>query len=196
MPTGYTAELAEKEIPFREFALRCARAFGALVTMRDDSWDAPIPEEFKPSEYHSKALAQARGRQIELLAMTLDRAAILSAKDYDEAEARRKKAIGEREAQRGRYEAMLAKVRAWTPPSAEHIELRAFMEQQLTESLRFDCSRTYLDEPTKRLSAEAWLTDRLEQASRDIEYHVKELAAEEERAASRTRWVRQLRESL
>lgn len=37
MPTGYTSPLYEgKEISFEQFALRCARNFGALVMMRDE----------------------------------------------------------------------------------------------------------------------------------------------------------------
>ena len=36
MPTGYTHELHEgEEISFEKFVMSCARAFGALVLMRD-----------------------------------------------------------------------------------------------------------------------------------------------------------------
>lgn len=195
MPTGYTADIADG-ITFKQFAMRCARAFGALILMRDDPMNAPIPDEFKPSDWHGKELAKAKGRQIELLAITLEQAAVLAKKDYTEAEARRLQMIADNKALKAKYEAMLVQVRAWTPPSADHIELRSFMEQQITESIRFDCGGDWLNEPTKLLSAEAWLADRLKKAEDDIKYHVKELAAEQERAASRTRWVRQLRESL
>ena len=41
MPTGYTAEILNGEIKtFPEFAKKCARAFGAMIHMRDDSLDA------------------------------------------------------------------------------------------------------------------------------------------------------------
>ena len=60
MPTGYTAMLTEeKEITFEDFALKCARAFGALIEMRDESLDAKIPEEFKVTEYHTVELNRA-----------------------------------------------------------------------------------------------------------------------------------------
>ena len=59
MPTGYTAELMEKGEPFNRFVMRCARAFGALIDLRDAQMDAPIPEKFEPSDYHVKALAKA-----------------------------------------------------------------------------------------------------------------------------------------
>jgi len=37
MPTGYTADLNDgKQVTFQEFTMKCARAFGALIEMRDD----------------------------------------------------------------------------------------------------------------------------------------------------------------
>lgn len=37
MPTGYTASVQEGKVTeFRDFAMECARAFGALVMMRDE----------------------------------------------------------------------------------------------------------------------------------------------------------------
>lgn len=59
MPTGYTAAIADG-IDFKTYALSCARAFGALVEMRDEPANAPIPEEFKPSSYYVTSLASAR----------------------------------------------------------------------------------------------------------------------------------------
>lgn len=40
MPTGYTADIKDG-ITFRDFALRCARAFGATIMQRDE--DISIP---------------------------------------------------------------------------------------------------------------------------------------------------------
>ena len=58
MPSGYTNKIKD-DISFEEFALSCARAFGACVEMRDDPGDAKIPEEFTPSPYYKKALDDA-----------------------------------------------------------------------------------------------------------------------------------------
>lgn len=57
MPTGYTYPVAEEKVDtLAEFALQCARAFGACVTMRDEPSNKPIPEEFKPSLHYQKKL--------------------------------------------------------------------------------------------------------------------------------------------
>ena len=59
MPTGYTSKIADG-IGFKDFALSCARAFGACIEMRDDPSDKPIPNEFKPNDYHKKRMAAAK----------------------------------------------------------------------------------------------------------------------------------------
>ena len=44
MPTGYTYDLYDgKDIEFPDFVMKCARAFGALIEIRDDPMDAAIP---------------------------------------------------------------------------------------------------------------------------------------------------------
>lgn len=45
MPTGYTAAI-KYGITFKEFALDCARNFGACISMRDEPRETPIPDEF------------------------------------------------------------------------------------------------------------------------------------------------------
>ncbi len=53
MPTGYTQAIVDNpNLSFKSFVLQCSRAFGALVTMRDDDNNAPIPDEIKPDDYH------------------------------------------------------------------------------------------------------------------------------------------------
>ena len=66
MPTGYTAKLMEQGQTFPEFIMSCARAFGALIMMRDDPANAPIPEKFEPSDYHVRALKKAYVEQTRL----------------------------------------------------------------------------------------------------------------------------------
>ena len=49
MPTGYTLDLYNgKDITFEEFVLKCARAFGALIDMRDEPcllYTSPSPRD-------------------------------------------------------------------------------------------------------------------------------------------------------
>ena len=82
MPTGYTYPVKENEnLSFDEFIWSCARAFGALMHMRDDSSDQEIrlPEQ---SEYHKDRIKEAKERLARLEKMTLAEAKIEADKDH------------------------------------------------------------------------------------------------------------------
>lgn len=50
MPTGYTADIKDG-ISFETYAMNCARAFGACVSLRDKpSGGKVIPDAFEPSD--------------------------------------------------------------------------------------------------------------------------------------------------
>lgn len=199
MPTGYTASVQDGKITeFPEFAMECARAFGACVELRD-SPDATIPDEFAPSDYHAKQITAARERLAALVAMTdEDRASGRNA-SYAASVERRRSAIEKSATERARYEAMIVKVNDWTPPTADHKGMKVFMLEQLTSSLKFDChspeevSRYY---PLDTETPEEWHGREVAKAKADIEYHEGEHKKEVERAASRTAWIKALRESL
>jgi len=194
MATGYTHKLHDGEPQtFPEFALACARAFGALILMRDDPPDAEIPDRFEPSNHYAKALGEAQARYAELQAMTTDQAEAEAAKVYAENLRYWRESVAKAAAVVERYEAMLAEVEAWEPPTAEHQGLKEFMAEQLTSSIRFDGST--LDEP-KPLTGEEWLKREKERAYKNIGHYAEEQAKEIARAEQRSAWVRALRESL
>lgn len=192
MPTGYTADVQSGKVTdFQTFALQCARAFGALVLMRDDPSDAPIPEEFKPSNYSAKALEDATAELERLRLMTLIEVERAAASAYDEALTRWATRREERVQDRKRYEAMLSQVQAWDPPSQDHVEMKSFMLQQLKQSIDSDCSSDYDDRPAKR-SAKEWHEQESKRLRDSIAYHAKSHAEEVERTRGRNVWVRQL----
>ena len=196
MPTGYTAPVADGTVTkFPEFAMRCARAFGALVEMRDEAMGAPIPEKLPVSSYHQTAANESRDRLKELRAMSEatanKRAAALFLQSMDEYERSKK----ERIATVRRYNDMLNRVRAWRPPSKDHQGLKEFMVEQLTESLRYEGLPDESWKPKHQTGA-AWLEEELDRTLKNIAYHEEQHAQDVKRAAERTEWVQQLRESL
>lgn len=196
MPTGYTAKIADG-ISFREFAMDCARAFGACIEIRDEPGGGEaIPEKFEPSDYHDKRLAEARAERTRIFAMSAEETEVAAEAAWNAAETRRLERLAGYRALRSRYEAMLADVDAWKPPTIEHAEMRTFMRDQITQSINFDCNESYADTPEKRLTGSEWWGTMLAKADRDIEYHAREAGKERERAASRTKWVANLRASL
>ncbi len=191
MATGYTAIIGEKEdVSFREFALKCSRAFGALVEMRDEPMDAPIPSEFKPSSYHKDVFAKACKAFYGTIGMRNDEAERLANENYVSQLESHSEYIQKDKNLSVKYGGMLAKVAKWQSPSSDHDSYRDFMISQLEESLQHDCGYNH-DAPKKMTGAE-YRSNLVESAKRDMDYHKKEFAEEVKRAKGRTKWVQDL----
>ena len=198
MPTGYTADI-QKGITFKQFALACARAFGACVEMRDESMDTPIPDEFKPSDYHVKALQKGENDLRLYSSMSDEDATVSATESYRNELERCKKSLENGKKITKKYEDMLAKVEAWIPPTAEHIGMKTFMIEQIEGSIKHDGMEDYYEKAIKELkilTGKQWKENGVERAIRDILYHSKELEEEKRRADERTSWVKALKESL
>jgi hypothetical protein len=196
MPSAYTAPIQDG-ISFDAFVMRCARAMGACVMMRDERMDAPIPERFEPSDYNAKKLSEAEQRLAWLRQIPAQEAEREAKREYDEDVKRNAKGIQKAIDLRNKYQAMIADVVAWNPPTSEHIGLKNFMLQQLHESLRYDADESYYrDHAPVLLSAEAWKAQQIEKCLRDIDYHKKAAAEEVDRTEQRNLWIADLRKSL
>jgi len=67
MPTAYTSFVADNEnFTFPEFAMLCAREFGALISMRDEPLDTPVPERFEPDDFYRKQYEAAKAEYDEV----------------------------------------------------------------------------------------------------------------------------------
>lgn len=195
MPSGYTADIATKNITFEQFTMRCARQFGALILMRDEPMDAPIPDEFQPGDYHTKQLADIQVRLDALKAMS-------PAELEQQADANFQKQLEEyntcktyRSELATKYTTLLAQVMLWKPPTPEHFDLKEFMVKQLQDSLDMDCDMTYVSVPV-RLTGEQWHNQQFAQLTKNCIYHTEENKKEVERTNNRNTWIKALRDSL
>lgn len=198
MPTGYTKDIG-KGISFKKYAMTCARAFGALITMRDEPFDAEIPEEFKPSPYHLEQIENTNHQLDQIEAMTSAACNAAARKDYEEAVASHEKGLTKRKQLLRNYELMLAQARRWQPPSPQHQELKKFMIDQIEKSIEFDCGNMdqyYLRNKPVLQTGEEWREARLASLRQDLEYHTEGYQKEVERCKERSEWIQQLRGSL
>lgn len=198
MATGYVHNMLDKNQTFEQFALECARNFGALIEMRDEPMNAPIPDSFKPSGYSVRRIAECEAELARYDAMTTDERianghALLAREREAVIESRDK-----RTSEIARINAMLAKVEAWDAPSPNHAGLRTFMLEQLTTSLD-----THMDGYYERELARVECSSPMERHNQAVHATAKSLdsarkAQEEESAryAERNQWLRTLRESL
>ncbi len=194
MPTGYTHNVVDGKITeFSEFAMTCARAFGALIDMRDEPMGAPIPETVKPhTSYYEEKLAADMKRLGDVQALTNAECETACLEAHRVALASRKKYLDDEDLEATRLNAMLAKVRAWHPPTPDHIEMKKFMIDQLTISMPGD----YVPAIPILLDGATWRQQEINRLADSIVYSQKEVAKEIERSNGRTNWIKALRESL
>lgn len=195
MPTGYTAGVVDGTITdLKTFALQCARGMGALVMMRDEPHDAPIPEAFvADTSYHDKALAEARARLAELEGMDLP-ARIAATEAYNaEVDVINAKSVADNSATRSRYDNMIDKVTKWAGAPEG---IKEFMLDQLNRGRDFDCWADPTEYNPKKLSVSDWYRGELRKATHSIGYHEGERAKEIARTAERNAWLQQLHDSL
>jgi hypothetical protein len=198
--TGYTAAILEKDgIIFEQFCLNCARAFGACVMLRDEPMDAPIPDEFTPSDYHKRALAEAQAKLTALNNMTLSERVEYGQEKQKAAVQQRQELIESAKKAARKLILMKAKVLAWEPPSSDHVGLKNFMLEQIDSTLQFDGRADGYTDEIKNLEMrpfEQFFRDSVEEAQNSIAYHIEQDREELERTHSRTAWIQDLRNSL
>jgi hypothetical protein len=195
MPTGYTEKLMSKGQTFHGFAMRCARAMGACIMMRDDPLDAPIPARFEPSSLYAEQVENSK-RKLERLRAMNDEEKIAFAKD---AKARAVRVARDhlRKVMRenARLAAMRAKVEAWEPP-LDHQKLKEFMLVQIKISMH---DTSYCEEQLSVLmqtSPVEFFSKAMANAEWELAFSVKAHHEEIQRTESRNRWLQSLRESL
>ncbi len=192
--TGYTYPVIEGKVTeLREFVWDCARAFGALVLMRDDPKNAIVPE-FEPSTYARDARLKDEADLKRILAMTDEERDAEAEKDRVAEADRRLKSNAESAANRQRCRDMLAKVEAWLPPTPGHENLKKFMVEQLETTI--DGNADLYTDPPAVVSGAEWRAQRIENLRRSIGYYAKADAEEVARTAERNVWVKALRESV
>jgi hypothetical protein len=192
MPTGYTSRIKDG-ITFEQFIMSCARAFGALVTMRDDSSDAVIPDKFEPSDYYIKGLKKANAELSKFKALNEDDYKLNANVEYVESLNEYERSKKEHIDLYNAYDSMLIQVESWNPPSNDHVELKNFMIQQIRDSIKFDCYE--IDIPVLKTGVQ-WANERLKSILWDINYHTEYNREEIQRVDDRNKWIRQLRESI
>lgn len=193
MPTGYTAQfLDDPAMTFEQWALKCARAFGPLIHMRDDSLNAEIPTVVEPSAYYRDALLEAEARVRELETMTLDDAAACAKREHESSKLLNIEIEERSLAEEAKHEVMRAKVEAWAPPTPEHENLKKFMLEQLQTSQM----PHYDPGPARNRSAQKWLDEERAHAAEHAAIRREDWRKSVEGAAKSTQWLADLRASL
>ncbi len=193
MPTGYTAGILEGET-FEQYALQCAKAFGALVMMRDEPSDAPIPDQFEPSPYYKEQLEKAKKEFARLNDLTKKGWEKEWNEQYELTIKSNESYRRKNNEDRAKYEAMLVKAKSYKAPTPDHQNYANFLVSQIEESIKFDCGYKYPD-PIK-LPLDIFISESLKKAQDNIIYYNKSYCEELDRIESRNNWIKELKKSL
>ena len=193
MPSGYTSDIADgKDVSFNDFALKCARAFGACIEQRDDNAnDKPkLIERNNEDNYHLEELEKAKMWKSPTKEEFDDYVTESSAYYNEQIDKQNKLKVS--------YEDMLVKANKWVPPTTEHEGLKKFMIEQLSESLRHDCGNDYQREllQINSYTHAEYVDDMRDSNKRNIEYHTEQLKKDNKRVDTRNAWISALYKSL
>jgi hypothetical protein len=197
MPSAYTQPVADGTVTtLPAFAMLCARAFGAMIDMRDEPLDAEVPKGFKPSSYYAD---QVEALEKELA--TLKQRTAVQALEFGHARLDERRANWDKERQRNwekkeRYEHMMNLVEQWNPPTPDHAGLRDYMMDQLRQSKQFDCSDTDPSSPDEVWTPGEMFSEEVARVSASLAYHKKARQEEIDRVKQRNQWLADLRASL
>lgn len=190
--TGYTHDVPKGQ-SFEGFVWACARAFGALVHMRDDAIGAAIKER-EPGTYYDEEIAKSHARLAELVGATPAQRRALYDADMERHRAFEEKYQAEKRANTEALTAMLTKVQAWTAPTPEHENLKAFMVQQLTDSIKLEADLPTMMPPPK--SVDEWYIAEVGRMNDWIARTKTSKAEEVERCRKANEWMQALNRSV
>lgn len=194
MPSGYTADIYEgKDVTLRDYLMGIGRGMGFAIMQRD-SPPGPVEKVEPQTSYYDESQEKAEKRIAWLNKLTPEAVAVAAREDFEEKHAAWSARIAKTKDLRARYEALLAEALDWEPP-ADLAGAKEMAVSQLRQSIDYDCSTSFDNEPKKREAA-IWLAEELTSAAQDVEYAVKHRAEELERTAERNRYIDLFYDSL
>jgi hypothetical protein len=195
MPTGYTADVIEKDISFREFALKCMRAFGALVSFRDDDSNKIITE-VPMDAYREDSLNKAKVELATFEEMSHEEAKAEARTAILDEGVRSTKAHKDALKENFRLLKMREQVKAWNPPTPEHTRYKEFMLDQLTMSLHDMKYYKVVEPDLSDESIEMWIQKRNDYLKYNVGYSSKNLTEAIERNKEANAWIKSIVDSL
>lgn len=200
MANGYTWPVKDGSITtFRDYALTCARAFGAFIEMRDDPLDKkperPDPPDPNARSYKKEALAEHTAERNAWLTMSENDKRAMFEQKKREAEERWWKTREEEQVEHDRYQAMLTKVDAFKPPTPDHANYADFLREQIRESMKHDCRYLEYDKPEDDPhfggfeSFETWALEHRKFLDRMVSMYEEDVEEEKKRIQDRYEWA-------
>jgi hypothetical protein len=189
------AIMNNEDITVAEFLTNSARLGGPLVAyLRDEPLGTPIRQRYV-SPYTKGKVCRAEDNLAEAKAITFEEAERIVEREYERDLEHYQERLKESEELKKRYEAMLEKVKAWEPPTPEHIVVKTTAIEQLEESILFDCKSISMFEPKKQ-DPQEYIAEQVKWARDDLKMAKERLAEEEARVEEINNWIEAFQKSL
>jgi hypothetical protein len=200
MPTGYTSHIINDTLTKpSDFALICARAFGACIHQRDDSLNTEIKIPESEIEDYDKNLKEAQGKLKRLIKYTNEQKVRFGEKMKKKQVNFYKAEIKKADQTRKKLEKVREWAANWVPPTSEHHGLKKFMLEQIDSTIDFDGKPDYYKGELKSAlnkSPMDFYKKELESAQQSINYYKEEKENEIKRVNERADWIKVLLESV
>lgn len=195
MPTGYTDGVAKGEITdFKDYALMCARNFGACILLRDEPLNSEIPE-FMPSDYYPDKIKECKEKLQKFTTSSDDSLRLEMDAEYKEDLQGYYERKEKNEITLARYNKMLEKAKKFKAPTEGHENYAKFLVSQLEESISFDCDRSWDKQPFPPFY-DKWKKEKVTKLKKDLSYYEEEYEKEVKRTNERNEWVNALKQAL
>lgn len=200
MPTGYTCGVKSGEVrDLKDYMLKCARGFGALVHMKDDGLSVVI----KPKEvnsYYLRRLNEVQEKYKNFLEMSDEEIQKEIDENHNRVAKRKVEGLKNLIIEKQRYLEMLDKVQKWNPPTENHKKLKEFAVEQLTCSIDFDCSNAvesyYKESTDTSMTVDEYKNIELRSYLENVERCAKRYREELKSVEESNKWVEDLVKSL
>lgn len=208
MPTGYTYFIENGDISTgAEFLKKCIRNFGCCIDQRDDPLTVPLKTDIHTNSYYKNCYEDAVNRRENFSIRTYDeiRDDIINAKQKELLS--KKSYLSHQELLRDRYLKVRNEVEAWIPPTPDHEGIKQFALDQIDMCIPTEKDINELREQVHDLDKncnseivesdiEKYIIEETKYLERDIEYYKRKMIEDEERAAKRTKFIKDFLSSL
>ena len=207
MPTGYTVFIENGKVTTgADFLKICIRNFGCCIEQREDPLDDPLITDIKPDSYYKSQydyylgkLETFRKKSIEEIKEELR---AKGEKELNE----KKKYLSDQQLLRNKYLAIRNDVERWIPPTPDHQGIKDFALEQIDMCIP---TNEYLDKLEKQIQSlenqntdvtdemtSNYIIDELSFYGKELKNYSKQMNEEEERAANRTKFIKEFLSSL
>lgn len=200
MPSYYTVDIYEgKNVSFQDFALKCARQFGAFVHMNEEDPDSPLTRP-TVSDYYKNSLRETENEFALFLKASREQREKMFEIEMEKELKHYKEKIEEEKELKEKYQNLLEQAKAYKPPTKEFNNYKDYMLNQLNQAIKFDCSNEqwYLAQiaSVEAETFDIWEQEKMDLYNSKITYYKESYKKEMNSVSKKNQWIDLLYESL